>query len=289
MPTSNIDEILLGAKTPIHPQTPEVTDEKMETSEESVNVPHETSTDNSSEYGETSEETIEKKVEPERDDYGNEPEPTRTYTEDEVNSRINQAIRDRFARMEKNQPAQEQQTRQQIQKDFEYNPESQESWQQQLEGFIENTVHKISQKQTQSMYEANEREIKEQFERKFHQGMSKFKDFHAVVGDKQITDAMVIATRGLDNPAAFLYAAAKRAPKELERIANIKDNYAQMVEIGKLEERMKKRPNSSNTPRPSAKIQDDMPVKHKSDKQPTIEELIASSNAKRLAALQRKR
>lgn len=284
MPTTNIDDLLLGAKTSVHPQTPEVTDSEIETAIESENVPRETkSVENTSDYDD--EATTEESSPVEMDSYGNDKESPRTYTEDEVNERINFAVRERLSRQERNttQPSQAQ-MQQATKQGFEYNSDSQESWQQQLEAFVEQTFNKISQKQLQATYEAKERESQEVFERKFHNGMSKFKDFHHVVGDKPITDAMVTATRAFEDPAAFLYAAAKKIPQELERISKIKDQYAQMVEIGKLEERLRKSKSSTNTPRPSGKIKDDLPVEHKSDKKPTIEELIAADNAKRLAA-----
>ena len=62
---------------------------------------------------------------------------------------------------------------------------------------------------------------------------------------------MVIATRGMQDPAAFIYAAAKTQAPELERISRIQDPISQVVELGRLEERMRKsRASVSQAPRP---------------------------------------
>ena len=97
---------------------------------------------------------------------------------------------------------------------------------------------------------------------------------------------MTIASRAMKDPAAFFYAAAKRAPQELQRIAQIPDQYVQMVEIGKLEERMKqsKSGNATKAPKPLGRIQEDGSIPYNSNKkEPTIEDLIAQDSAKRKA------
>ena len=215
------------------------------------------------------------------DDYGNE-RSTKTYTEDEVNERINQAVRERLARQERNQPTQ-QQAQQAAASGFEYNAESNESWQQQLESFVEQTVSRMSQKQAQQAQAQREQQAQAEFETRFHAGREKFKDFADVVGNQPISDAMVLAARSMKDPAAFFYAAAKRAPSELQRIANIQDHYAQIAEIGKLEERMKQSRPATKAPRPVSRTAGDLAVQHKSDKQPSIEQMIAQDAAKRLA------
>lgn len=295
MPTSSIDELLSdtisGKSQPMAPEMQPSEDEikeiqsKQEAQDDILQQP---AAQNVSENEEEVE--ADAKPEPTEDEYGN-PSPnaeTKTYTEEEVNNRINQAIRDRFARMERNQGTQgaQEQVRQTAQKDFEYDPESKESWQQQLESFVENTVTRMSHKQAQQAFNEKEQRAQAEFETKFHQGMTKFGDFQQVVGTKNITDAMVIASRAMADPAAFLYAAAKRAPQELERIAKM-DPYAQMVEIGKLEEKLKKTREPTRAPKPAAKVSEDMGIPHKGDKSPSIEDLIAHSNARRMAVRNR--
>jgi len=93
----------------------------------------------------------------------------------------------------------------------------------------------------------------------------------------------------MTDPAAFLYAASKRHAPELQRIANLTDPYAQVLEMGRLEERMKKNRAVSSAPRPIASTRDDSSMTtHKSDKQPSIEDMIAASDAKRSAQLNAK-
>ena len=76
------------------------------------------------------------------DDYGNTKTPPRTYTEEEVNERINKAVRERLSRGDNtNQQPTQQQVVQQAQ-GFEYNPDSEESWEGQLEKFVRRTVSK---------------------------------------------------------------------------------------------------------------------------------------------------
>jgi hypothetical protein len=288
---TNIDDLLVNSRTPSIPHTPESVSEVEDDSEilnESSISSDEThsSESNSDEYEADKPEKEPIKQEQEVDDYGNQKNASKTYTEDEVNDRINQAVRDRLARLERNsnqqQPTQAQ-AQQASQQGFEYNSDSAESWQQQLENFVETTVNKMSQKQAHQAQQMKEQHAHAEFEQKFRNGMNKFNDYVDVVGAQPITDAMTIATRSMSDPAAFFYAASKRAPQELNRIAQIPDQYAQMVEIGKLEERMRQSKSTTKTPRPVARTQEDSSIPHKSDRQPTIEELIAKSDAKKRA------
>ena len=62
----------------------------------------------------------------------------------------------------------------------------------------------------------------------------------------------------MDDPAAFIYAAAKTQAPELERISKLSDPYSQAVELGRLEERMRKsRASVSGAPRPIDQIKGD--------------------------------
>lgn len=289
---TNIDDILNSAKTGAQPHAPEndfveqVDVESKTPSEQAETAPLETTNEYASDEPETAE-AAPKAVE--LDDYGNEKAPPKTFTEDEVNERINQAVRDRLARLERNsgqqQPGQAQ-VQQAAQQGFEYNAESSESWQQQLESFVEQTVTRMSYKQAQQAQQLKEQHAHAEFEQKFRSGMGKFNDYVAVVGQQPITDAMTLASRGMKDPAAFFYAASKRAPQELQRIAQIPDQYAQMVEIGKLEERMRQSKPTANTktPKPIGKMQEDSSIPHKTaPKEMTIEQRIALDAAKRKA------
>ena len=287
--TSSIDDMLFSGKTGTQPAAPEHQPEpepiEPELDEPEVVEDEPEPEDVSRETQDEPEETPEK--EPEVDDYGNPKGKSKTYTEDEVNERINKAIRDRLARAERSQP-QPQQTQQQ-KPEFEYDAESSESWQQQLEGFVEQTFTKMTSRQQQQAQQHKEQEAQAEFETKFSQSMGKFPDFTEVVGNQPITDAMTVATRSMKDPAAFLYAASKRHPQELQRISQMADNVSQMVEIGRLEERMKKGKVSTSAPKPVSRSREDASMSMKTNKEPTIEDMIAQADEKRRTKLNARR
>lgn len=218
------------------------------------------------------------------DEYGNEKTKPRMYTEEEHRELVNKAVRERLARGNHNanqQPAQQQQQ-------FNYNPESEQSWEQQLEQFVEQTVSKMTQKQIQQQQALQEQLAEQEFSERFIGGMERFQDFKDVVGSQNITDPMTLALRGVQDPSAFIYAAAKRHPAELERISKLKDPYSQMVEMGKLEERMRKKPEGTKAPRPVSRTQEDSSyIESKKKGEPTIEDMIAQFESKRIAKFNR--
>jgi len=211
------------------------------------------------------------------DEYGNPVEKPRTYTEDEVQ----RMIRDRLSR---GRHAEQQPSPQQIKHatdNFQSDPNSEESWEVQLESFIEKTIDKRQAKQSEQQWREQEAAKQADFESRFSAGMNKYNDFHSVVAGKPITDSMMLATRHLDNPASFVYGAAKLHPGELERISKIQDPYVQAAEVGRLHERMvKTRATNSQAPKPLEAPKGDMPSKH--NYQPSLEQRITEhAKAKR--------
>ncbi|MFB1501500.1 hypothetical protein [Thiocapsa sp. N5-Cardenillas] len=292
MSITSIDEMLLGGKTHTQPATPEHQEPAVDVDEPEFEPEREIN-DEKFDQDPEPEAPEQEEASPEKeaavDDYGN-PEPEKkTYTEDEVNERINKAIRDRLARLERNNQQPQQQPQQvsasQASAGFEYNPDSSQDWQQQLESFVEQTVSKMTGRQQQQQQQQREQQAQAEFEIKFHQGMGKFQDFTDVVGQQPITDAMTIATRAMKDPASFLYAAAKRHAPELQRISQLPDQYAQMVEMGKLEERMRKTKEATKAPRPLSATKEDTTSKPVAKKDDGIDALIAQSDAKRRAQL----
>ncbi len=188
------------------------------------------------------------------DDYGQPiAKKERVYTESEVQ----QMMRDRNARGEfARQEALKQQEAQPIQS---ANNDAQEGdWEQQLESFVEQTLTKREQKLQEQQWRQQQEQAQAEFEVKFNSGAAKYPDFEQVVVGKSLTPQMVIATRGMADPAAFIYAAAKTQSTELERISKIPDAFAQAVELGKLEERMRKvKAASSGAPKPIDSIKGD--------------------------------
>ena len=129
MSTTSLDDILLNSLTKTQPPAKEP-DPAVEVTED---VSRET-LENPVEVNEPDEYGASEEAPPPAakvmDEYGNEKAPTKVYTEDEVNDRINSAIRDRLARMERNHsPAPTQQQAQQAASGFEYNAESKDTWQ----------------------------------------------------------------------------------------------------------------------------------------------------------------
>jgi len=286
--TSSIDDVLTGAGSNAQqPTAPEnVYDEpELESQTPEFNPEPEPETEAKLE---APDDKHEEHVDEELDDYGNEKPKPKTYTEDEVNERINKAVRDRLARMEKNQGITPQQA-QHAEQNFEYDPNAQGDWQQQLKQFVKQTYQETIREEQQHVQQQREQQAQAEFEVKFHQGMGKFPDFRDVVSQQPITDAMTVATRAMKDPAAFLYAASKRHGAELQRISQIPDQYSQMVEMGKLEERMRKGKTSTTAPRPLSRTQEDAGMPHKSDREPTIEEMIAKDEAKKRAAVNARR
>ena len=179
---------------------------------------------------------------PEVDEYGTEiAKPEKVYTKAEVEA----MIRDRVARMKQTDFPQQQQAQQPQETQ---QPDG--DWAA-LESFIDHTLSKREQKIAEQQWQRQAQEAQAQFEVKFNEGVAKYADFEQVVQGKPLTPQMVLATRGMNDPAAFIYAAAKTQPKELERIASIGDPMAQAVEMGQLAERMRKaRSQVSQAPRP---------------------------------------
>jgi hypothetical protein len=202
------------------------------------------------------------------DEYGNPVEKPRMYTEEELQQRI----RERLSRGKHQEPVTQQQVNQEA-KNFTPDPNSDESWEVQLEAFVERTIDKRQKKLSEQEWQAQEQARQSEFEDKFTSGMGKYQDFHQVVSKVPITNGVMLASRALDNPAAFVYAAAKLHPQELERISKISDPYAQSAEVGRLHERMVKARNAvSKAPKPIEAPKGDVP--QNSYTRPPLEALI---------------
>jgi hypothetical protein len=307
--TSSIDDILAGGipKSVPPPPVATVDDDSRETSDldiahvedlgapqdeyglQSQNEPHE-------EQPSSENEQVASKPSIETDEYGNEKAAARTYTQDEADEYANRIVRERLSRLERNNaqltPSQQQQAKQQGAQGFEYNSENPETWEQQLEQFVEKAFYKIGQREQQQSQQMKERQLQAEFEDRFYKGASKFGDFKEVITalNVDIPDTVTKATRAMKDPAAFLYAAAKRAPEELKNIARIEDPFAQVLALGKLEEKMKMTKPTTKTPRPVGRTQEDSHApSSKSKREPTIEEMIAHSDAKRRALNEQRR
>jgi len=195
------------------------------------------------------------------DEYGNEivPKEEKMYPESEVNK----MIRERLARGNHGQAP----TAAEVAKVTEQVTQTMDSdsteadWERELSKVVDkivtNKLQAKEQERVQSQRQADEAKWREQesrvqaeFEEKFTTGMDRYSDFKTVVSDKPITDAIMVGIRGMPNPAAFLYAACKQQPKEIERIAGIQDFPTQMLELGRLDEKIRKANNVTKSSRP---------------------------------------
>lgn len=203
----------------------------------------------------------ENKQNPNIDEYGNPVEKPRTYTEEEVQ----RMIRERFNRgRHADQPPPTPAHVQEAAKDFKADPDSEQSWEVQLNNFIDKRLETRQAQLKQQEWQQQEQQKQADFEVKFNAGMNKYPDFENVVSKvaPSITPSMMLATRSLENPAAFLYAAAKLHPGELDRISKLGDNFVQAAEIGRLHEKMvKQRTGVSLTPKPIDAPKSDIPNK----------------------------
>ena len=220
-----------------------------------------------------------------QDEYGNEVPKARTYSEEEVN----QMMRERFkrtnqAQQQAQQPPQFQPTNQQVQQaaqNFTPDPNSGDTWEVQLKEFVKSTLTEVKADEQRKAWQAQENEKQLEFQAKFSTGMERYKDFKEVAGRMPITDSMMMATRDMKDPAAFIYAASKQQPKELERIAQLSDPFQQAAEVGRLEERMRKSRNVSKASTPLRASTSD--VADKVQPKVSIDHMIGT-HAKRKAA-----
>lgn len=288
MHSNKIDDILTGI-TPSAPNAP--VDEKQADILDSDTAPHDNQDNDSSDYLDSSEspaksqdvkeaketketkeakdvkETKEAKEASEGDEsysndhdvdeYGNAVSKPRMYSEDEV-QRI---IRDRLSRGNHGTPQQQAQI-QQAAEGFQADPNSDQSWETQLEAFVEKTISKVTTKQQTLEWQRKEQQAQAEFESKFTTNMKRYGDFEKVVGEMPITDAMMVATRDMKDPAAFIYAASKLHAEEIRRIAALTNPIQQGVEIGRLEEKMRKARNLTKAAPPLKETKSDMAPKY---------------------------
>ena len=194
------------------------------------------------------------------DDYGNKVPKSKVYTEEEVQAMIRKRLKLHHEEKQQQPPPQYQPPQQQYEQPIgeTSHDQSEQPWEVQLESHIKQTVQKLETEKSQMAWQAEQQRVQQEFEQKFTTGMSKYADFTDVVAGKPITNGIMMAARSMADPAAFIYAAAKQQPKELERIAAITDPYVLAAEVGRLEERMKKARTVSKAPKPATKTRGDM-------------------------------
>jgi len=313
---SSIDDLLMGVGNSQQPMTPEHK-EKLEAEPEEMGdvEQNETKQEENVSYDDGDDVEPEKKA---SHDENEDEEITETRKSDESESheddideygnkkeRMSKGMKERLDRKEKQHQREIEQRDRELQalrqqlssqgaskevqqavKDFKYDPSDEVSWEQQLSDFVKNTVTNMQRDEQQKQREVQERQAEHQFAQKFTRGMERFGDFRDVVGSQPIDDAMTLALRGMSDPSAFIYAASKRNPQELERISKLPDPYARMVEMGKLEERMRKNKPVTKAPRPLGRTKEDATAKVVPKQKDTSgDDLLAKADAKRLAVV----
>lgn len=298
MDISNIDDLLMGGKTATQPATPEhqyepEEIEEVEPQESEGNFDYDSGEEETESHEEPSEEadnSQEDETESHEDEYGNKTAQLSKSMQKRLERQAESLKRKHELEiLSLRQQLEQQGASQQVQqaaKDFEYDPNDDGTWQQQLASFVKQTVSQMHQDERRFAQEQEEKSAHQEFAKKFTQGMDRFDDFTKIVANQPIDDAMTLALRGMEDPAAFIYAASKRQPQELERISKLRDPYARMVEMGKLEERMRKNKPTTKAPKPLGRIKDDGKIPSSKEKrEDTIEDLIAKSESKKLARL----
>lgn len=209
----------------------------------------------------------------ELDDYGNPIKPEskkeKMYSQQEVNN----MIRERLARGNHGmQPtnAEVAQATQAVQQQVSQHQDA--DWQVELKSIIKDVVTD-QQRQAQTQAQQQEQQQREEswrnqelqrqaeFEDKFNRTRSNYRDFETVLSDSAINDGILMAARGMSDPAAFLYNAAKKHPKDIERISRLTDITQIGLEIGRLDEKMRKAPPVTRAPRPLKQEPGDMGFK----------------------------
>ncbi len=306
---SSIDDLLAGvgntqqATTPEHKDKLEKEKEPVEENDdepsyEDANDVDEDAddTDESDDNTDDDEENSDTKVDESEDDaaldeYGNQKE------------RMSKGMKERLDRKEKQHQREIEQRDQELQnlrqklsqqgaskevqqavKDYKYDSNEEGGWEQQLSDFVKHTVTNMHSEQQQQQRNMQEQHAHQEFTRKFQKEMERFSDFREVVGAQPIDDAMTLSLRGMSDPTAFIYAASKREPKELERISRLPDPYARMVAMGTLEAKMRRAKPLTKTPRPLGRTREDASTKTVAKQKDTSgDDLLASADAKRLS------
>jgi hypothetical protein len=311
MSISSIDDLLMGTGNSQQATTPEHKDklenEKAPIEEMDADAP-EYDTGDDAGTDEPDSELDESESEDDKPEKKADSEDEAEFEEDEYGNkkeRMSKGMKDRLDRKEKQHQREIeqrdfelQQLRQQlaskgaspdVQKaaaDFEYNPNDESSWQEQLTDFVKQTVKGMHSDEEQKTREIQEQHAQREFHQKFTKGMDRFTDFREVVGAMPMRDAMTLSLRAMADPSAFIYAASKRHPQEIERISKLADPYAQIAEMGKLEERMRRNKPTTKAPRPLGRTREDATSKITPKQKDTSgDDLLAKADAKRLATV----
>ncbi len=306
MDISSIDDLLAGGKTPTQPEAPEhqyndVPEEIGEVEQEESPSPDDYEVEEEHQSHEEEEHDNEEeprdKEEPQEDEYGNKKElmsknmqkrmkKLKEDSDAEIQRRDNEIMQLRAQLAQGGASKNVQQAAQ----DFEFDPNDEGSWQEQFAQMVRQTIAQDEKNRIEKARQHEENQEAQAFRGRFQEGMNRFDDFMDVVDGQPVDEAMTLALRGVSDPAAFIYAAAKRMPQELERISKLKSPHDRYAEMIRLEGKMRTNKPSTSAPRPLGRAKEDAnapaPKKKTED---SIEDMIARSEAKKLAILKQRR
>lgn len=297
---TNIDDMLMGGKTATQPATPEsqsmgpaeigedMPDDVYGLNEEPETPEPEDDHMSDPEPEPEQEEKPEEDHTPEYDEYGNEKENLSKSMQKRLERQAESLKRKHDAELAelRQQLAQAGASKevQQAAKDFEFDPNDEGSWEEQFASMVRQTIAKDEQERIQRAQQEEVQRDMQEFRGRMQDGMNRFDDFIEVVGGQPMDNEMTLALRSIQDPAAFIYAASKRMPEELDRIARLKNPHDRYAEVIRLEQKMRQNKPTTKAPRPLGKAKEDAQVPvPKSKKEESIEDLIAKSDAKRLA------
>ncbi len=272
---SNIDDYSIKSDESVKDEAPDTSDVDTQGHET-----HDTQQDDS-DYQETESQSHDESSK-DVDDYGNE-KKERYYTWDEVKEHTNQAIRKRLGERKAESDYQPQKNQQAYQQQQDGNVD----YEAQLREFVLNTTRQAQIDEANRQQEILQRQQAEEFESKFHSGMERFNDFYEVVKEQPVSDGMVRGMHAMRDPASFIYAASKRAPKELERISKITNEYQAIVEINKLEENLRNKSSASKAPKPVSHSKSDANIDTAPSQRLNIEDLMHEAATDKLKSKRR--
>jgi len=223
-------------------------------------------------------------------DYGlnhDEENNEKVFTKKEFNEALNKKIRERFERMERNrQQFQPQESpKQQYQEQNQYNQQQADpenvNWEEQLYGLIDKRVEATARRTQEQAERARQQQEEFEYAQRLSMAREKYSDFDEVVERAPISKSMLDAMRGHPQPGDVFYAAALKAPKELERIAQLRDPFQQAAEMGRLELKLRQTRKTTEAPKPLTRQTSDTDLSYK-DKPKSLDDLIAEDSARKL-------
>jgi len=218
------------------------------------------------------------------DEYGE------TVAKDEpkfTNADVQRIVQERLARALKNKPHQE--PEQEPEQKPRYEEPEESDWERELESLVDRRLEMIEQRKLEAQWKEQAAQEQNTFEQKFSTSMSKYNDFEETVAPLagHLNPTMAQALKGMDNPAAFIYNAAKKHKDEIIRISSMNNPYQQVIALGALEASMKKKKIASSAPAPVNRDKGDYSPAQSAKVKNSIDHAIAQEENRKRERFQR--